>query len=314
MKQRIFTLLKVSVTLLGLAIVFSQVHFRQIGNVLVQVNLGWLLGGFLLVLLSLVVRAYRWLLLLRGLGVSVTLRRLVQLYFVGNFFTIALPSGFGGDVIRTVEIAREVEADVAAGTVILDRLTGLIMLFWMALLVLPFHLPYFPAAMGWFILAGAVGGGVAFFLLLNGGWVRPFLPYLPAWLSPVQGGFIGRLWRAVRACGGVAVGQASAVSLLFNLMLAGWWYTNGLALGLRLPFSYYVLVMPILSLPLLLPSIGGLGPPELIAPALFGVMGVSAETAVSLSLLNFILQRASGLLGAPVYLLSLLRLPDEKRP
>lgn len=307
MKQRLSTFLKIAVTLVGLAAVFYQIDLEKIAVALAQTDLKWLFMGLVLVVISLVVRAYRWSLLLKGLGVAVPFGRLVELYFVGGFFTIALPSGFGGDVMRALEIAREVQPSVAAGTVILDRLTGLVMLFVMAAAMLPFRPFSTPPVLTWLILVGAVLGLVGLLVLVEGRLVRHVGRWLPAAVSPSGDNAIGRLLQAVQSCGWRAVAAASAVSVLFNLILAGWWYTNGLALGLDVPFHYYLIVMPVLSVPLLLPSIGGLGPPELIAPMLFAVVGVAGETAVSLSLLNFILQRVSGLMGAPVYLFTTLK-------
>jgi len=66
-------------------------------------------------------------------------------------------------------------------------------------------------------------------------------------------------------------------------------------------------VMPILSVPMLIPSVSGLGPRELLAPTLFTVVGVTAETAVLLSLFVFVITRLSGILGAPVYIYATLR-------
>ncbi|MCZ7668414.1 MAG: flippase-like domain-containing protein [Chloroflexi bacterium] len=121
------------VTLIGLAIVLRQVKPALILHTLAQVQLGWLFVSFMLVNASMALRAYRWSLLLRGAGSSIRLGRLVELYFVGNFFNMFLLSGFGGDVVRILEAARNVPGHIATGTVLLDRFTGLLMLFVMAL-------------------------------------------------------------------------------------------------------------------------------------------------------------------------------------
>lgn len=313
MRKRLFAALRIGVTVVGLAIVLTQVDLGQIGRSLIQARLSWLLVGFLLVNLSMAVRAYRWLLLLRGLGVSVRFGRLVILYFVGNFFNMALPSGFGGDVVRALEATRDVPGSVAAGTVILDRLTGLIMLFVMGLLLLPLRPDNFPAEMSWIIVTGAVGGVVGGFVLLEGSLIRRFGSWLPGPLSPVGDGPVARLLKAVQGCGWPAIRGALAVSVLFNLILSAWWATSGLALGEAVDFGYYVLVMPLLSVPLLIPSISGLGPRELIAPAVFSVVGLAPETAVSISFLVFIITRLSGLLGAPLYIFTTVRESQAKR-
>ena len=305
LKKNLSNLLKILVTIVALALVLPQVDLQAIGKILLQANWTWVIIGFLLFNASLVVRAYRWLLLLRGLGVEITFRRLVVLYVVGNFFNSALPSGFGGDVIRVVETARDVPTSTATGTVILDRLTGLIMLFVMAVLVIPWQTAVLPPVLVWVIILGAIGGVIGGIVLIEGSLIRRFGSWLPGPLSPVGNGFLAKLLQAVQGCGWKAVLKACGVSVVFNLMLASWWVASELALGQSVSFLYNVYIMPLVSVPLLIPSFAGLGPRELMVPTLFAVVGLTAETAVSISLLVFAITRLSGLLGAPVYLISL---------
>ncbi len=317
MRKQAVNLLKVGVTILGLYLVLREVDLASILAVLRGVNVWWVFVSFMLVNASLVLRAYRWLLLLRGVGAAVPFGRLVELYFVGNFFNMFLLSGFGGDVVRVLESARDVPGSVAAGTVILDRFTGLIMLFVMALLALPWRPDNFPAWLVWFIVAGAAGGVGLLVLLMQGRWLRRLGGWLPGPLSSVGSGPIAKLLQAVEGCGWRAVGGALAVSLLFNLMLALWWKTASLALGLDVAYGYLALVVPVLSVLLLVPSVSGLGTNEMAAPTLFAAAGLGAETAVALSLLNFLVVRLSGILGAPVYLWTVVRNgrhPQESAP
>jgi hypothetical protein len=113
---------------------------------------------------------------------------------------------------------------------------------------------------------------------------------------------------AVDECGWRAIGGAMAVSVLFNLLQVAWWTTTAWALGLDI---YLLLVVPILSLAMLMPSIGGLGVREFLAPMLFSGAGLTAEEAIALTLLVFALERLSGLLGGPVYIYTTLR--DRKK-
>ncbi len=119
--KHLSTLLKLGVTLLGLWLSLRELDLPTLGHTLRQANRGWLLWGLLLISASMVLRAWRWSLLLRGLGIHVSFWRLVALYFVGSFFNTFLPSGFGGDVVRVLELTKEVDVDVATGTVLLDR-------------------------------------------------------------------------------------------------------------------------------------------------------------------------------------------------
>ncbi len=218
-----------------------------------------------------------------------------------------LLSGFGGDVVRILEAARNVPGNIATGTVILDRLTGLLMLFVMALFALPFRPDGFPDFIVWIVMAGAVGGIVFLILLMQGRFLHWLGHWLPGPLKTEGDTPIARLLDAVEGCGWRAVGGALLISLFFNLILALWWKTSSLALGLSIPYSYFVLIVPVLSVLLLIPSVSGLGPGEMMAPMLFASTGINAETAVSLSFLVFLTVRFSGLLGAPIYLWTTIR-------
>ena len=90
MRKHLTTFLKIGVTLLGLGIVISRFDIRAIGLIIQQSELLWLLVGFLLINASVVLRAYRWLLLIRGLHARVPFKRLVELYYVGSFFNVFL--------------------------------------------------------------------------------------------------------------------------------------------------------------------------------------------------------------------------------
>ncbi len=312
MRKNWSTLLKLGVTILGLAIVLTQFNPELIGKTLLQANFAWVLVGFLLVNASLFMRAYRWLLLMRGLRVEVSFKRLVELYFVGNFFNTFLPSAFGGDVVRILEVSRDVDAGVAAGTVIVDRMTGLMMLFALALLALPFQPESFPLELTWLIVLVCGLGLLGGFIVLQGGLLRWLTPRLPAKIAQAGNGFITKVLRAVDGCGWRAIGGAMLVSIIFNLTMASWWLAAGLALGFQIPYTYYLLVVPLLSIVLLLPSIGGLGVREMIAPMLFAGAGLSPEESIALSLLVFGLERISGLLGGLVYLYATIR--DRNKP
>ena len=312
-RQRLMSLLKVGVTALGLYLVLRGLDFRALLDTLRTVRLGWMAFGAALIALSLVVRAYRWHLVLHGVGSSIRFGRLVELYLVGSFFNAFLPSGLGGDVVRAAEAAQDVDSGVAAGTVLLDRLTGLMALFAMALVLLPFRPTEFPPKLAWTIgLICTVGlvGGMA---LIEGRLLRGAVNRLPAALRVAGGGFLDRLAATIHRCGRRPTAAALLVSVVFNLMQVGWWATTGRALGLSVPFGYYLLVVPVMSLALLVPSIGGLGVRESMAPALFAGAGVAPEQAVALTLLVFGLERVASLLGAPVYMAGTLRTPKGSR-
>ncbi len=311
------TLLKLAITAAGLFVVLRTVDLAIVGQTLRGADWRWLGLATLLALLGYVVRAWRWFVLLRGLGAQLPFARVVRLYFVGGFFSTILPGGSGGDAVRIVEAAQDTPASVAAGTVLVDRLTGLMVQFAIVLLALPFRPTGFAPALVWSLVALALVILVVGALLLDGRLIRRWQATAPAgapdatwrrlWrLSPRGHGPVAQVLQAVAGSGRPAIATAFLASLVLTLMVFGWWTLVGVALGTGLTFRYAVLVVPVMSAALLLPSIGGLGTREALAPLLFAGAGLSPGEAVALSFLVLVVERSVSLVGAPLYLVSAL--------
>lgn len=309
-KNRLITLLKVGITLISLAYVFTNVPLSEIGDGIRQARWGWLFAAMLINFSGLVLRSIRWAILLNGIGSTVPLRQLIKLYFVGAFFNGVLPSGFGGDVVRVIEVAEDVPQATAAGTVIVDRLSGLMGLFLLGLLVMGFNPEVFPQEILWQVgtvcLLGLVGGG----LLLRGWRWFPFLETLLNKLPQKVARPFLKLTATLKALPTNSLLQALGISLLFNFLLIGQWTAVSRGINLEISYWYLMGVVPVMAIALLVPSFSGLGVREAIAPLLFAGAGLSEAQAVTLSLMVFFVKRASELVGAPVYLVSLWR----KRP
>src|SRR5437763_14136152 len=126
-----------SLALLGF--VLSRLDRDELLNRFHSADFGLLLLGLLLFVLGVPLRAFRWRALLADRGLHVPIVKLTQLYFIGQFFNTFLPTGFGGDVVRVVELARYgVSKAESVSTVFLDRMSGLIMFFLMMLVALHF--------------------------------------------------------------------------------------------------------------------------------------------------------------------------------
>jgi uncharacterized membrane protein YbhN (UPF0104 family) len=246
-------------------------------------------------------RAVRWMVLLRSLEIDVPLGRLVRLYYVGTFFNIFLLSGFGGDAIRMLELSRDSKkAPEAIGTVLVDRATGLWVLFLIGLLALPFAASYIPTQTAILIAAVALA-------VVVGGWVvmgTRLVPWLGSRVRLPGQAKLERFYNAVSGCGYRALAMACAISLAFNVLNVTVNYLIGLAFGVRLPLGVFVTFAPILSMSLLLPSVGGLGVREEVHRLLYGTVNVPDTTAVAMSLTTFGLQTLlPGIVGALLYTL-----------
>jgi len=270
--------------------------------VLRSADLRLFLAAFVLTLLSLVIRAGRWAVLLRALHLRVSFGRLVYLYFVGAFFNSFLPSGFGGDVVRTLELTQDTPTPAAVGTVFVDRMTGLLVLLVMGLGALPFSVSRLEPWLVWLLIVVAGGGLLAGALLLEGRLLCRATAWLPARLSLAGSGFLGRVYAAVSGCGWQAVGRALAISLVFNLINVLVNFLCGRAVGIGLDLGYFLITAPLISISLMIPiSVGGVGVRDWVVVALFSPAGVSSNTAAAMSLSIYAVSAAAGLVGGLMY-------------
>lgn len=281
-------------------LLFFQIDLAQLWRTLKRARWSYLIGAGLLMILGTALRAVRWQSLLQPLEIEVPLRRLAYLYFIGSFFNIFLPSGLGGDAVKMAELAQSTQrAPEAIGTTLVDRATGLWVLFVLALLALPFSGSLLPP--GWTLVIGLIAAvGVL------GGWLIVASPLLP-WLSrqvrlPAQEK-VERFSRAVAELGYPALGRACLISLIFDALLILFNILIARALGIRQPLGIFLLFTPIISFSLALPiSVGGLGVREQTYVLLFGAVSVLETTAVAMSLLNYVLSNlVVGLLGGVLY-------------
>ncbi len=302
MTQTRVHLLRIAISVGALAFLFWRVVSPdETLDVLRQAELRYLLVAFLLFLVSLVVRAYRWFLLLRGLERKVSFGRLVRLYFVGQFFSSFLPTQFGGDVMRALELTADTESSAAVGTVLLDRMTGLLTLFLMGLLALPFIASQMDPWLIWLLVGVAGGGLVTGALVLEGRLLRRMTVWLPASLSISGEGSLAQVYAAVTGCGWKALLGAAAVSIGFNLMNVVINWLCGRAVGAGVHLSYFFIVTPLLSVSGLVPSIGGWGVRETVSTAVFAPIGAGADVAAALGISLGGVTLAAGLLCGGLY-------------
>ncbi len=86
-------------------------------------------------LISVVIAAYRWQILLVAKQVPMAIRRAISLYFIGNFFTNFLPTSIGGDAVRAYSAGADMDNRMdALASVFIERFIGLFSIVFLALL------------------------------------------------------------------------------------------------------------------------------------------------------------------------------------
>ncbi len=238
---------------LSLALLVGLVWWVDLDAVRKQLSAadpGLVVAALACLLFSYCISGLRWAVIARGLGLDVSIRRKVRIFFVGAFSSLFLPSIIGGDVVRGLLLARrEGRQGVgveAAASVILDRLNGLYALVAVVTgCLLSFDWP----TVAWLAWWSLVLGMLAAMLLWP--WLHRRLPERLAWLGrlPLDGPVFRRAWF-----------QALPLSLLVQLMMVQIHLLLGMALGLTLSWSAYGVMVGLVALMAMLPvSLNGFG-------------------------------------------------------
>lgn len=302
MRDRIVNVLKIGISLALLLLLVWKIGWRETWETLRQADARYLLAAWSLYLFSMVLRAYRWKVLLEIQKLEAPLSRLTSLYFIGTFFNTVLPTGFGGDVVRMYELSKDSRHGTeSVSTVLVDRLTGFVILFIMAFLALPFSYRIIPPLVGAAIVAITVLTLLGVGLAANDGvweWLAR-LPLLGSFLGTIR---VQQFRVSIAAYRTRGITKALLASLAFNILLMVFNYLVALALGIRVSPWYFLVFIPIISFLLTLPvSFSGLGVREGGYVLLFGQAGVPHSLALGMSLCVYFMTVATGLLGGLLY-------------
>jgi len=126
-KKFFIYLLKISA---AVAIIWYMIHSGRLNVKAIygaKDRLDLIVLSFLIMLVAILVTFYRWKLLLKGQNIMLSNKEIISLGFIGIFFTSVMPGAVGGDIIKSVYIAKKVKGRTVSSvlTVLLDRIIGL---------------------------------------------------------------------------------------------------------------------------------------------------------------------------------------------
>lgn len=130
-KGLLSTVLRVglAVGLIGILVWINRIELARLGER--QWNWPILAAALLLTTASIAITFVRWYVLVRAVGLELSLSDAFRLGFLGDFCKYLGPGAVGGDLIKAVWLMRGSESRrlTAVGTVFLDRVLGLVALF-----------------------------------------------------------------------------------------------------------------------------------------------------------------------------------------
>ena len=308
MTKRTLFAVQAIVTLALLIFLFRRFDWAALAEIGSRLTPAFYLLSFSALVVGQAVYAWRWKVVLAGMGFRVPYADVVRQYLVGLFFSNLMPTAVGGDAAKVLYLGRHIGFIEAGASVLVDRFLGF---FWLAML---------GAALSW--MSGAdtpllilnrnllTGIAVLFAVALGLIWAVPVGRIIPpifrrGRLGPIAVRF-EELAGHVRAggCRPATFAVSGAVVLAYVVLLAlvyrAYFTAAGLTPPTLLPTMNVIVSMSVfVNLPI---SVGGIGLREQLHYLLFAELGVPKEASVTLSLLFFAYSLALGLAGYVIWL------------
>ncbi len=308
MKNRVLTGVKVLVTIVLVWWLVGSVDWASVGRILSGVSLS-LIGLYcLLQLAGNLLSAWKWRFIAGSQGFAFSLRDGFFGYLTGAFINNFLPSTIGGDAYRTLWMSAPGKRFEAFMVVLFDRVSGLLALFLMAaagLFFIPWRTFLTDPVL---ILIGAIVLSVTLVVLISLIWFTGLFELMLLVIDWVPLAIFDKIKRSIERFRPLIEIDLYLQSLLLSLLFLGvgvglsnfaLWHALGADLSLGIFFGCIFLATLIANIPI---SINNIGVKEWSYVLVFGLVGVSAELAVTAALLSRFLQMLLSLIAVPWYL------------
>ena len=294
MKRKTLIISKLTLSLGLLGLLLFSTDLESLSNIFLEVDPRPFAIVLTIMIVGMVVSAYKWQSLLHATDIDCGLWTLVRYYLIGIYFNNFLPTSIGGDAMRTYLVSVRYGRGLSAVTSVLaERVSGLIALLLIAgALSIGGELFPMQNGLGIFFLFAVLILAVLTQKIL---W-KPIFAQIPdsfcikmeAFFSVLRKYCIDR--RALFTMGWT--------SLIYPFLVGLAYYYAGLAFSVYIPFLDLVVICSLVTLLTLIPlSLNGLGLREGGFVYFLGLQGVPQTQALSLSLLVFGLTLLLSLFG-----------------
>lgn len=297
MRRHLITVLKFGISIAILGYLFQQANQDQQFQQLYETskNWSWIIAALLACITAHIISYYRWHLMAKAVGFSLSAWEAIKIGFIGTFFNILAFGVVGGDSLRAFYAARQAKSKIpeAISSVFADRVIGLMTMFGVAIVAFnlkdfsgidPLHATKFQA-----IQAALKIATVAFGLGVLGFVVLFFIPHIREWqwfqaLERIRfaGPILKRLMDVVslyRKCP-MAILASFGLSIVTNTFFAATIYAIACGIVDSHPnFPNHFIIAPISMVANAVPLPGGLGGMEFALNFLY--QGFSHESVPS---------------------------------
>ena len=289
MKDKLKTILKIIISIGLITYLFTQkVDTTELVSNFKLINWVYIPIIFLTIVIHYVVSSFRWKsLLIHHKSNEVSRFYLFKLYFIGAFFNNFMPTSIGGDVYKVYRLGKKIDDPITSfSSVFTERFTGILMLVFIGLLSMS-------KTLGWGVLILLVWMIAGFYIGMN------ILRMLSKKMK-----FLKKLYDSLMTYKDYpkVLAFAMLTSLIIQFLSIMTQYITFMSVGIQLPIFYCLMVFPIITLAgFFIPSINGIGVQDALYVSMFSFVGVSASTAVSVSIIYHMIRMSVSLIGGIFY-------------
>ncbi|MCF0221062.1 MAG: flippase-like domain-containing protein [Fibrobacter sp.] len=283
------TALKVLVTAAGLTYVFYKVPFTEAMSHWNAGALPWLSLIFALTVILMAIQANRWRGLLLEEGRKIPFRTFYGYIALGYFFNNLLPSGFGGDAVKTIAFGKRYGNTAnSVAAIVISRVMGLIAMFISFFVALPFVAVHYRIPGAYVATVSAVAV-IAVAVIIGGLFLDKVR--LPRWLM-VKVPFLVKLQDAFAIYRShkkeFLLSGLDSVWLQLVTIVIHWAYFK--AMGIDVDIAIITVFTTIMVTFTMLPiSINGIGIRENVQVSLYtGLLGIPAEVVLASTLFSYL--------------------------
>lgn len=270
--KKLVTALKIIISVVLLYFVFTKIAFEDVLNTVKKTHPIYLSIAVIFFILSKGIASFRINLYFHQLQVYLTQISNLKLYLLGMFYNLFLPGGIGGDAYKGYIIRKQfpVETKKVVAVLVLDRLSGLLLLFIYACILITFLDVNSIRYKEIYAVLGMILSSL-FFWYLN----KKFFGYV----LPV-------FWKAFGLSALVQLFQL--MSVLFILK----------ALAIELNTVSYLFIFLVSSIVSVIPlTLGGIGSRELTFFYGATLLNLDKNTSIGISMVFFLITAAVSLCG-----------------
>jgi len=305
-RDNLFLLLRIVISFGLVFLLFHKVDLDKFLTSILSAKKEFLALGYVLGICNVMVCTLRWRILLWDRDINVSFYKLMKIYFIGMFFNIFFPTGYGGDAVRGYKLYKVTSAmSESVSSVVMDRLVGFSALLSISIISLGLSFDFINAKICFSVFGIALLFFVGVWFFFSGHIVRCV-------------GFVLRVFRLERYMNGInrfhetilsykdskmVLSGIFGISIFAHSIMILSIYLFSLSIGVQIPVLYFFLFVPVINIVTLAPvSVSGIGVREAGFIYFFSMVQVSPSDSFLMSVLFFSQLVFVGLIGCLFYL------------